>query len=394
MRKYITTGVALLVVAFGLACAETADPETADSPSPLPSPEAAAAAAATPTPTPTPTPEPTATPTPLALSPQELIDSAAAAMRGLTSFHFDMDMQIKVASEGLTLDVPLAFVGDFQAPDRLRATMSLSVAFFTIETEVVGIGDTTYTRDPETGEWDVSVGEDAFIISPDEFMGEGVSDLTDLAFVGVETLDGVGMYRLQGTSATGAFTDSASDFVLSFWIRIDDGYLAQINAEGELDLGEENPLLGDVAGGTATAALSVKFSAYGEPVSIEPPDLDAPPPTPTPAPTGEVTDVDKLRQLALDYWAAFNAYDEEKVLSYLEEAYRAERESDIRKDIGRLKSFGVKLNVSEDSAPRVISPGLGDMTLKLQEPLGTRTVMMAFIEVDGEWKIAFAEEIE
>jgi hypothetical protein len=317
-------------------------------------------------------------------------------MRGLTSFHFDMDMLIALTSQGVAFDVPLTFVGDFQAPDRLKADMSLTIAFFAIETEIVSIGDTTYTRDPETGEWDVTLGEDAFIISPAEFMGEGVSDLNDLVYVGVETLESGSMFRLQGTSVTGAFTESVSDFVLSFWIGVDDGLLAQVKAEGKFEIGEDDPLFGDIAAGTGSVSLTVKFSDFGVPVSIEAPDLEAPPPTPTPAPppAGVIDDVGALRRLALDYWAAFNAYDEEKVLSYLEEGYRAERESEIRKDIGQIRTFNVKLQVSEKSAPQLVSADLGQMTLELKEPLGTRTILVAFIKLDGEWKIAFAEEIE
>jgi hypothetical protein len=313
-----------------------------------------------------------------------------------------MDMVIALTGEGLNLDVPLTFVGDFQAPDRLRADMSLVIALFAVETEIVSIGDTTYTRNPQTGEWDVTVGEGAFFISPTEFMGEGVEDLNDLVYVGVETLDGVSMYRLQGTSVTGAFTESESDFVLSFWIGVGSGLLERVKAEGEFEIGEDDPLFGDVPAGTGKVSLTVSFSGFGAPVSIEPPDLDAPPPapapapppTPTPPPAGATDDVEALRRLALDYWAAFNAYDEEKALSYLDDGYRAERESDIRAQIGQLRTFNVTLAVTEQSAPQLVTSDLGQMTLELKEPLGTRTILVAFIKLDGVWKIAFAEEIE
>ena len=60
---------------------------------------------------------------------------------------------------------------------------------------------------------------------------------------------------------------------------------AEEAAEGEFEVGEDDPLFGDIAAGTGTVALTVSFSDFGVPVSIEPPDLEAPPtPAPTPAP--------------------------------------------------------------------------------------------------------------
>jgi len=119
-----------------------------------------------------------------------------------------------------------------------------------------------------------------------------------------------------------------------------------------------------------------------------------PTPTPTTATPSESDEADTLRQLAFAYWEAFNSYDADKVLGYLEEAYRQERESKIRGDIGRIKLFRVKLGVSEETPPRMTTPGEGEMFLTMKEPIGTRRIHMRFLKLEGEWKITHAEEVE
>jgi hypothetical protein len=116
--------------------------------------------------------------------------------------------------------------------------------------------------------------------------------------------------------------------------------------------------------------------------------------TPTPTPLGIASgDAEILRELAFSYWEAFNSYDAEGSLSYLHADYRAEREEQIRSDIGRIKTFRVKLGVSEKSPPTFISPTKGEMFLSMKEPIGTRTIRMAFVNIGGQWEINFAEEV-
>lgn len=119
-----------------------------------------------------------------------------------------------------------------------------------------------------------------------------------------------------------------------------------------------------------------------------------PTPTPTTATPSESDETDALRELAFAYWEAFNSYDADKVLEYLEDAYRQERESRIRGDIGRIKLFRVKLGVSEETPPRMTGPGEGEMYLTMKEPIGTRRIHMRFLKVEGEWKITYSQEVE
>jgi hypothetical protein len=102
----------------------------------------------------------------------------------------------------------------------------------------------------------------------------------------------------------------------------------------------------------------------------------------------------ELRDLAFAYWDAFNAYETEQVLAYLEADYRLEREGEIQDDIGRLSTFGVKLGISELSPPVMLGTDRAEMYIEMSEPLGKRRIRMGFLLVEGDWVIDFAEESE
>lgn len=125
--------------------------------------------------------------------------------------------------------------------------------------------------------------------------------------------------------------------------------------------------------------LAVNGSSPGAPTSVTPTTAD---------------ESDTLRKLAFTYWEAFNAYDVERVLSYLEAAYRAEREGQIRTDIGRIKTFGVKLGMSEATPPQASGDSQWEMYMNMKEPLGTRRIRMAFRQEDGAWKITYSQEVK
>ena len=372
MRKHLVVGLLALVIAVGIACAES---ETAPTP--------------TPSPTVAPAPEPTSTP--ISKSALEILEASMAAMQDAESLHFDIDVQVKLVVQGQPLDVPLTFVGDFQAPDRSKGTLSLAIPFFSIEIEVISIGSTTYTKDPQTGEWVVALDETPFFEGPVEFIGvEELDKLLGLTLVGEETLDGVTVYHIMGNLAAETPGKTGVEAEIEFWVGVEDSLVRQVVSTGAFELGDETFFEG-LGVSTGDASLTLKFSEFGKSLSIEAPALDS---APAPADSsGNTNEIDTLRQLVLDYQAAFNSYDEDRVLSYLEEGHRVERESAIRQDIGQVRLFNVKLGVSEDSPPQMTGPGEGEVFMKVREPLGTRRVRMAFRNLDGEWKITHAEEV-
>lgn len=119
------------------------------------------------------------------------------------------------------------------------------------------------------------------------------------------------------------------------------------------------------------------------------------------SPAGTVTPVtaqqatwDTLRQLTFAYWDALNSYDTEKTVSYLEENYRQKHRGEVENGINRMKMFGVKLGVSEESPPELKGANEAEMYLALKDPLGTRRILMRFASVEGVWQITFAEEVD
>lgn len=103
---------------------------------------------------------------------------------------------------------------------------------------------------------------------------------------------------------------------------------------------------------------------------------------------------EELRRLAFAYWEAFNAYDADRVLSYLEAGYRTDREEPIRSEIKQIDTFGVQLGVEEESPPVVLGDDSAEMFLSLRNPLGVKRIRMAFQSIDGEWMITFAQETD
>ena len=105
-------------------------------------------------------------------------------------------------------------------------------------------------------------------------------------------------------------------------------------------------------------------------------------------------EIEPLRRLAFEYWEKFNSYDVDGALALLEESYALERGETIRGDIGRLRMFRLKLGLSEHTPPRLTGPGEGQLFLLMKEPLGIRIIRMAFLKVDAEWRITYAQEVE
>ena len=143
-----------------------------------------------------------------------------------------------------------------------------------------------------------------------------------------------------------------------------------------------------------TQPKQVEPTAAPEPSPQSEPQTADPTTTPEPSPQLDIEDINALSKLAFAFWDAYNAYDGDKTLGYLEESYRQLRGEEIRDNIGLMKLFGVKLELSEESPPHMISDGEWEMHMTMKEPLGTRRIRMAFRQVEGEWKIVFAEQVQ
>ena len=125
------------------------------------------------------------------------------------------------------------------------------------------------------------------------------------------------------------------------------------------------------------------------------PPAETPSTTPGTPPAREAADdVAEIRRIVTEYWEALNEYDVDRAVTMLEPGYRAQEEELIRKDIGRMKLFRVKLEVSEDAPPTLNADGDYETYLSIGTPIDTRTVLMVFRRIEGRWWIVYSDEIE
>ena len=353
MRDHGSRGLALgglliILVIVGAACggdSDTSEPARTAAPVPstntpvptaIPEPNPTAMPMATPPPTSTPIPAPTNTPAPTATPAQavnvptataipssaiaqstggsgnptaeSIFAMAGDAMAAVSSFQFGMESILSFESGGTAFDIPITMQGEYLAPDRSQGTVSLSVVFFTIESQFVTIGDTTYVTDPDSGEWSIGQSPNLLFADPRDFANaeflKEADNFEELEFIGIETLDGLEVYHLSGIAVDEGVGD---DLVVNFLIDVDDNLISQVTVSGafQVDGGQTDAvdLLGSLGTGDATLEATLTFSAYGKPVSIEAPELTSaggPPDGVTVTVTTEVLDSGLVRHNLLD----------------------------------------------------------------------------------------------
>ena len=294
--------LAALLTALSLATACSAS--GGDDPTPSPEPTATPAPTATPFPTPSPTPAPTATPVPTPSPPPaptstpapaaledptpapapavgadagDIVAAALDALAEAESYHFLVEAVIEVEEEGTTLELPFTFEGDFQQPDRLRGEMTMSLGFFSVETEIVLIGEDYYAKNPASGEWEAnSAALEAFPqpIATFAMPGTLTSLAADPVLVGIENLDGAEAYRLR-LSGDGLQLGADEPVTLDLWIDLEELKLRRVTAtvtdvSSDAAAGASNGLLS----GNLTVEINAVIGSYDAPVDIQPPPVN------------------------------------------------------------------------------------------------------------------------
>ena len=231
------------------------------------------------TPSLTPTPVPTATPTPAseasgAATAQEVLAASVAAMAAQGSLHFELDARISSPTAVFGTEIPLSFVGDFLAPDRVRGMLEVSFGFFSIGMEAINIGNAFYFTNPQTGQWETRPDAAYAFPNPAAFISASVGTLDSAVLVGRESLDGTPVYHLQGILPLDAFGGPEGRVQAELWIGVEDSLVWQIAAEGVAPLDDLSAALGTGGlSGTANVAVTIRFSDYGKPVVIEAPQV-------------------------------------------------------------------------------------------------------------------------
>jgi len=193
-------------------------------------------------------------------------------MARVDSFHFDISGRINVSSGGAAAEIPISYVGEVQAPDRSRGKLTLSVMVFALEIDIVAVGGVTYTTNPQSGEWEVSVIGMPGIPNPAGFIRGGATLLSRATYVGREERGGEPVHHLAGIVSLDALADVEGEAAADIWIGTEDLLVREVAVEAPVDLEALGLAVGGAGlTGSGVAALSIRLSGYGEPVSIEAP---------------------------------------------------------------------------------------------------------------------------
>ena len=278
-----------------VAAAACDDPEPTATPTTAPT----ATATATAPPTITPTTEPSPTPTPLSV--EAVVEATAASMRALESAHIEghitMTARVTGEEEGT---VEMSMVGDYQAPDRTRLSVSLTIEGNDFEADYTSIANETYIQVPGADIWQVSDSSDGLDLRETlRFDPEGVENL---ALIGEEELEGEKVYHPRGfvASDAGGLLNSVPGGLagmtplgevvveVEFWIGVGDFLVRRTIQNIDIELSSNV-----IEDGKLHLELDMRLSDYGEPVDIQAPDVesalgtgpDYSEATPIPAPT-------------------------------------------------------------------------------------------------------------
>lgn len=265
------TLIVLILVGCGEAAVEPTVTPTMP-PSPTPTVMTSPTATITPSPTPTimPSPTPTIPPSPAPLSPEAILEVAVAEMEELESYHYEMIINMTVVSEGVPVETPITFSGDFKAPDRLQGELTLEMFGLTIETEVIVIGENVYIKNPESGEWEMSP-ESATPFTPKDFIGlkkNDIANMMDLTLIRETVLDDVSVYHLEGMLPAelmeALLGESGGRNKIVYWVGVQDRWIRQVNVDMEfIHEGDETAEI--------RATIILKLSEFNKEITIEAP---------------------------------------------------------------------------------------------------------------------------
>jgi lipoprotein LprA len=200
------------------------------------------------------------------LPPDQVIQKAAPAMQGATSFHF------KVETSKPQKPLPGLFIntaeGDVVKPDKLQAAIQATYGGVAINAKVVVDGKSQFMTDPVTGKW--SSMSPALNVMQFFDPAKGISDILanvkDLKADGTESLDGADTYRLKATVDAAVLKSlspevtAAASIPAMLWIGTSDFLLRRVRLEGAL-VGNE----------PADTVRTLSFKDYNKAVSVETP---------------------------------------------------------------------------------------------------------------------------
>ena len=242
-----------------------------DDPEPTAAPTTATTATVT---TPEPSPKP--------VSVEALGEATAASMRALESAHIEGHITMTARVTGEEGTVEMSMLGDYQAPDRTRLSVSLTMEGNDFQADYTTIANETYIQVQGTDVWQVSDSSDGLDLRETlRFDPEGVENLV---LIGEEELDGEKVYHLRGFLAgdAGGLLNSAPGALVwmtplgevvvevELWIGIGDFLVRRTVQYIDIELSSDI-----TEGGELNLKLDMRLSDYGDPVDIQAPDVES-----------------------------------------------------------------------------------------------------------------------
>ena len=194
-------------------------------------------------------------------------------MESVESLAFYVTGQLLVESPDGAVRIPLAYNGVAAAPNRSQGSLVLNVFFFSLQIDLITVGDAVWTTNSQVEVWEEAAPGSISLPNPALFISGGVPALSDPVIVGLEILDGVETVHLAGIAQIDALSGLGDGNVpADVWIGVDDWLVYRIDAQGRVNLDELGLQLADAGlTGEATLVLDIRLRDFNTPVSIEPP---------------------------------------------------------------------------------------------------------------------------
>ena len=202
-----------------------------------------------------------------------VLAESAKAMSQVESFTFEVTGFLLVDSTDGEVQIPVLYRGVSAAPDRSQASLVLNVFFFSLQIELIIIGDTVWTTNPQTEVWEEGPSGSIALPNPALLLGGDTPALSDAVIVGFEQVDGVEVYHLTGVPQIDALVGLGDELAYAdIWVGVEDRLVYGIGVVGEVDLDALGlPLSSAGLTGNAELTLEIRLSDFGTPVEIEPP---------------------------------------------------------------------------------------------------------------------------
>ena len=213
--------------------------------------------------------EPTPTPTPT-ITAEDVRDSAANALHGLSSVHFRVTHEEGGTDIGFSSTLTEA-EGDGLFPDKASFLATATSALFgnaAIELDIVQDGETTHLRDRISMAWQ-TLPPGTLAINFTNINGSIADALASLGELGLTdggSIDGVPVHKLTGVADSASMrglvpgAPEGETLHLEAWVGRDDHLVRKVRLTGVL-LKDDPPDITRV----------LELSRFDEPVSIEPP---------------------------------------------------------------------------------------------------------------------------